>query len=223
METRRPLPELVLVENLDTDAIHADKCGRAAARRSNSAGCSRSAEWWLCCLERARSGRRLSLSPGLRSSAPTPTRRLRWTTRASVGQSVPRRPLSLRAKRASRRARDREERDSSKASVWCHWAGCLLPHRSRRQRPRESCYGSASSKAARSAPTMRSRERRPSEGNVARRVSAPMLCLCKSRARRDLAARMLVLQGECGAGLTGGLLRREGACVARWFAMTTGS
>ena len=105
----------------------------------------------------------LLLPPGRAVVCGEPGRTLARDERRSRRRTAWRRSLSPGESRRVR-AGCRRSCGSSKASVWCHWAGCLLPHRSRRQRPRESCYGSASSKAAQSAATRRLRKGRPCEG-----------------------------------------------------------
>ena len=56
-------------------------------------------------------------------------------------------------------------------------------------------------------------------GNAARPVSAPTLCPCKSRARRGLAARMLLVrQGRVLEASRGAAFRRELPCFGPRFA-----
>jgi hypothetical protein len=67
----------------------------------------------------------------------------------------------------------------------------------------------------------RLRERSSWEGNAARLVSAHTLCRCMSRARRGLAARMLLVQSEhVVAGEAG--YRYRWAIAAIWAAISAG-
>ena len=70
------------------------------------------------------------------------TRKRRQTTARLRPHLTP----ALPWRRRRQRQPDACTRPSSKASVWCRWAGRLLPHRSRRQRPPGVAYASASSR-----------------------------------------------------------------------------
>ena len=98
-------------------------------------------------------GPRRPLTACLRASGQSSARRSQWTSRASIRRQRP--DARFRpGKRASEHAGRVLTRIVQGERVVSP-GGILLPHRSRRQRPRESCYGSASSKAAQSAATRR--------------------------------------------------------------------